>query len=170
MRRFSNDPLRRTFSTGLGFELQARFDALHFMRSVVRTKKYIARSEEHITRYLWTIYFMCTESDEKNGLQLRRYGMLEDFLQISMEELLFPVVDSEQYLPETLDRTLVAWIMWMSTTWGKPVPSSSFRMFDLLPHSTESLRLETKAQEDRIVKVISPIVFANFLVCCPPFY
>ncbi len=126
MRRFSNDPLRRTSSTGFGLELCARFEALHFMRSVVRTKKWIAQSEAPITRYLWTIYFMCIESDGKNGLQLGGYGKLSDFLQICMEELLLPVAHSEQYLLETLDRTLVAWIMWMSTTWGKPILSSPY--------------------------------------------
>ncbi|KAF8328231.1 uncharacterized protein EI90DRAFT_2926448, partial [Cantharellus anzutake] len=120
IRRFANDPLCRTSSTGLSLELRSRFEALRYMRTVVQTKTCITHSKEETIRHLWTIYFMCTESDRKNFVQLVSYGDLKTFLRVCMEELLLPAIETEEYVLETLDRTLVAWILWLSTTLGKP--------------------------------------------------
>lgn len=122
LRRFSSEPnteSSRVCSPGLTAELRARFAALHYMRAVVEAQNVFAFSEQETLLHLWTIYFMCIESDSKNSKYLFRYGRMRPYARLCMDQYLFQSLDAPNLLPETIDRSLMMWISWFGTSWGE---------------------------------------------------
>lgn len=122
LRRFapeSNTGISRTGSSGLASELRARFAALHYMRAVVNSQDLFAFSEQETLLHLWTVYFMCIESDSKNHKYLCRFGKMRAYAKLCVDQYLFQSLDSPHLLPETVDRSLMMWIFWFSTSWGE---------------------------------------------------
>lgn len=121
LRRFASESAAveaRTSTSGLASELRARFAALHYMRTVVDTQNVFCFSERETLLHLWTIYFMCIESDSKNQKYLVTYGQMRTYARLCMDQYLFQSLDAPDLLPETTERSLMMWISWFSTTWG----------------------------------------------------
>jgi len=121
LRRFrtaSDVDASRTGSSGLAAELRARFAALHYMRAVVNAQNIFKFSGQDTLLHLWTIYFMCIESDSKNHRYLFRYGHMQAYAKLCLDQYLFQSLDTISLLPDTMDRTLMMWISWFSTSWG----------------------------------------------------
>lgn len=122
LRRFAPEAgsvISRTGSSGLAVELCARFSALHYMRAVVKTQNVFAFTQKETLLHLWTIYFMCIESDSKNWRYLLRYGRMRAYAKLCMDQYLFQSLDAAALLPDTVDRALMMWISWFSTSWGE---------------------------------------------------
>lgn len=121
-RRFASETssgVSRTGSSGLTVELCSRFSALHYMRAVVKNQNVFAFSQQETLLHLWTIYFMCIESDSKNWRYLLRYGRMRAYAKLCMDQYLFQSLDAPALLPDTVDRALMMWISWFSTSWGE---------------------------------------------------
>lgn len=120
LRRFENEVFpngsRRVGSAGLASELKARFKALHYMRSVITSSNLFCFSSEETLTSLWTIYFMCIESDEKNSKYLFKYADLKAYASICMDQYLFQSLDDVELLEDTVDRSLMMWIAWFATS------------------------------------------------------
>ncbi|KAF9510423.1 hypothetical protein BS47DRAFT_67075 [Hydnum rufescens UP504] len=142
-RRFGRSEPWRISATGLSAELRARFDALRYMRGVALSGNRSKHPDEEIVRHLWTLYFMCIESDEKNVDQLLFYGKLRPYIQICLTQYLLPVYRAGGGLPETVDRSLILWMSWFSTTW-------------------DSLNEESADLEAEITSLLCYVVYANF--------
>lgn len=121
LRRFdtnSDVDASRTSSSGLAAEICARFAALHYMRAVVEAQNLFIFSEQQTLHHLWTIYFMCIESDSKNHKYLFRYGQMREYARLCLDQYLLPSLDTAGLLPDTVDRCLMMWIHWFGTSWG----------------------------------------------------
>lgn len=121
LRRFDQDSKAsppRTGTSGLASELRARFAALRYMRNVVELQNVFAFSKQETVSYLWTIYFMCIESDSKNHKYLLQYGHMGAYARICVDQYLFQSLDAAELLPDTTGRALMMWISWFSTSWG----------------------------------------------------
>lgn len=124
LRRFSRTQPWRISSAALTAELRGRFTTLRHMRQTVLAGGFTANwggvssTTDDLLRHLWTIYFMCIESDGRNADQLLNYGHLRAYIRICIERSLFPTLHLDAYLPETLDRALILWILWLSTSWS----------------------------------------------------
>lgn len=121
LRRFDTEydvDASRIGSPGLAAEFCARFAALHYMRTVVDAQDLFIFSEQQTLLHLWAIYFMCIESDSKNHKRLFRYGHMRAYAQLCLDQYLFQSLDASSLLPDTVDRTLMMWILWFSTSWG----------------------------------------------------
>lgn len=120
MRHFDSDVLPdgslRTGSAGLAAELKARFKALHYMRAVVDENKLFSFSSEATIASLWTIYFMCIESDGKNARYLFEYADLRAYAKLCVDQYLFQSLDDINLLDDTVDRALMMWIAWFATS------------------------------------------------------
>jgi hypothetical protein len=121
LRRFDTESdvdASRTGSPGLAAEFCARFAALHYMRAVVNAQNVFIFSEQETLLHLWAIYFMCIESDSKNHKYLFRYGHMRAYAELCLDQYLFQSLDAPSLLPDTVDRSLMMWILWFSTSWG----------------------------------------------------
>lgn len=118
-RRFGPElGVSRLSSFGLASELRSRYTTLAFMRTVIRNKDAVSPSEGEMKRHLWTMYFMCLESDEKNARELFEYGGLKPFVRICMEQRFLPLLDISLLIPASIELALITWILWLSTSWG----------------------------------------------------
>ncbi|KAF9510422.1 hypothetical protein BS47DRAFT_66893 [Hydnum rufescens UP504] len=142
-RRFGRTEPWRISAAGLSAELCARFNALHYMRQVVLSGDRSKYPDEEVIPHLWTLYFMCIESDGKNAEQLLFYGNLRPYIRMCLTQYLLPAYRIGGGVPETVDRSLILWMLWFSTTWN-------------------SLNEESANLEAQTTSLLRYVVYANF--------
>jgi hypothetical protein len=135
-----SDGVRRTGSAGLASELKARFTALRYMRAVVDMQNVLSFHCEETNQHLWTAYFMCIESDGKNRLWMTEYGKLPEFARLCVDQYLFQSFEDGDLFDESIDRTLMMWVAWFSTSWGEPHNAICGRLSSLTTFARNALQ------------------------------